>query len=991
MSHAVCLASLLFALCMGQLTAAPNVLFISLDDLNDWIGCLGGHPQTLTPNLDQLANRGVLFNNAHCPGAACNPSRTAVLSGRSPHRSGLYANGQNMRQVLPKANLLPQHFRNHGYWAGGSGKLLHYVIDARSWDVYFPDKTKENPFPPTHYPKSRPVSIPRAGPWQYVETDWAALNVTDEEFGGDWLVSQWVGDQLKAKHTKPFFLGCGIYRPHEPWFVPKKYFEPFPLEDIQLPPGYLADDLDDLPPDGKRRGPNRYFAHIQSHDQWRPAIQAYLASIHFADAMLGRVLDALDAGPHKDNTILALWSDHGWHLGEKQHWQKYTAWRAVTRVPLMLVVPPGCSEALPAGTVAGSVCKQPVDLLSLAPTLAQLAGLPADPTWDGHNLLPLLDDSNAEWPHVALTYLADPGSYGLSAERYRYIHYAKGDEELYDIQADPHEWTNLATDSKHAAELARLRALGPSTFAPMPASGPPRPTVVLHNMRKESLRVSWLPDSGPPRLSANLIPPGQTSQRVSTIGHRFRIEGDSTDFSKTIQVTKQHEDVFIDEGPHFTTNTAPNILLILGDDWSWPHAGTLGDTVARTPTFDRIAREGVLFEHAFVQAPSCTPSRFALLSGQAPWRLKDGVNLGGSLQRKLAVYPDLLGANGFVTGYCRKGAGPSPHSHRQNDPCGTQVNDFTTFLAQRSESAPFCFWYGAGEPHRPYEWQPGRASDLPASEFKVPDFLPDNEITRADLSGYYLRVNRLDEFAGRLLAQLEENGELENTIVIMTGDNGMPFPRAKARLYDAGTRVPLAIRWGKRIPPGRTISDFVTLTDLAPTLLDAVGVDIPAAMTGRSLLPSLLSTKSGWIESDRDQVVLARERHVHAWPARAIRSRDALYIRNMDPAAWPTGEVDEPLPVYDFHKTPWPTGAPAFSFITDPSPTKQWMQQHPEHPLTQLAFGPTPEEELYDLQTDPDQLVNLAGRPDYAQQKAALAKQLKQALRKSADPRARDL
>ena len=222
-------------------TQSPNVLFISVDDLNDWAGCLGGHPQARTPNIDRLAASGMLFTKAHCAAPACNPSRTAIMTGISPHRSGLYENGQKMREILPDAVLLPKYFANHGYWAGGSGKILHYFIDAQSWDEYYPAKETEDPFPRTLYPEKRPVSLPRGGPWQYVETDWGPLNATDEEFGGDWLVSKWIGEQLRKKHDKPFFLACGIYRPHEPWFVPKKYFDLFPIEDIQLPPGYRAD------------------------------------------------------------------------------------------------------------------------------------------------------------------------------------------------------------------------------------------------------------------------------------------------------------------------------------------------------------------------------------------------------------------------------------------------------------------------------------------------------------------------------------------------------------------------------------------------------------------------------------------------------------------------------------------------------------------------------------------------------------------------------
>jgi arylsulfatase A-like enzyme len=262
------------------------------------------------------------------------------------------------------------------------------------------------------------VNLPRGGAWQYIETDWGALDVTDQEFGGDWAVSEWVGDQLGKKHKKPFFLACGIYRPHEPWFVPAKYFEQFPLEDIQLPPGYKEDDLADLPPAGLKIRALPYFAHIRKHKQWKQAIQGYLASIAFADAMVGRVLAALERGPNSDNTIVALWSDHGWHLGEKMRWQKFTGWRVSTRVPLIVRVPKG-TPGLPLGTSPGAKCGKPVSLLSLFSTLTELAAIPPKTDNDGPSLVRLLQNPKADWPHVALTYLKEPGSYGLSGERWR--------------------------------------------------------------------------------------------------------------------------------------------------------------------------------------------------------------------------------------------------------------------------------------------------------------------------------------------------------------------------------------------------------------------------------------------------------------------------------------------------------------------------------------------------------------------------------------------
>jgi len=443
----------------------PNVLFIALDDLNDWVGCLGGHPQAKTPNLDRLAASGILFDNAHCAAPACNPSRCAIFSGISPHLSGMYDNRQDMRKVLPDAELLPKYFSRHGYWSGGSGKMLHYFIDARSWDEYYPKKESENPFPPHLDWGKRPKSLPRGGPWQYVETDWHAFDVSDDEFGGDAKVADYVSGKLMEKHEKPFFLACGIYRPHEPWFVPKKYFDLFPLAQVQLPPGYREDDLDDLPKSGKKAGPNRYFAHIRSHNQWREAVQAYLASIAYADAMLGRVLDTLEKSPNRENTIVVLWSDHGWHLGEKQHWQKFTGWRAATRVPLVVRVPKGV-PGLPGGTKAGGVCKEPVNLISLFPTLTDLCGLPAKADNSGPSLVPLLANPGADWPHVSITYVQRPGTFGLSDRGWRYLHYTDGGEELYDIEADPYEWTNLAKDPVHAKKLAELRAKAPKKFAP---------------------------------------------------------------------------------------------------------------------------------------------------------------------------------------------------------------------------------------------------------------------------------------------------------------------------------------------------------------------------------------------------------------------------------------------------------------------------------------------------------------------------------------------
>jgi arylsulfatase A-like enzyme len=520
----------------------PNVLFIAMDDLNDWIGCLGGHPQTKTPNLDRFAAGGVLFRNAYCAAPSCNPSRSAIFSGLPPHRSGLYQNMQKLRDVLPQAELLPRYFSNQGYWSAGSGKLLHYVIDPQSWDDYYPEKSKDNPFPPTFDPKNRPVSLPRGGPWQYGETDWAALDVTDEQYGGDWLVTKWIGGQLQRPHKKPFFLACGIYRPHEPWFVPEKYFAPFPLESIQHGPGVKEGDLDDVPAEGQRIARNRYLPHIQKHKQWERGIQAYLASIHFADAMLGRVLDALDRSPHRDNTIVVLWSDHGWHLGEKEHWQKFTPWRISGRVPLMIRVPKG-APGLPDGTAPGGICDRPVSLVDLFGTLTDLCGLPPKEGIESCSLVPLLRNPAAPWPHAAITHLDQPQNFAVSTERWRYIHFRDGGEELYDIATDPHEWTNLASKPENAAKLAEMRALAPESIAPVhetqpginsftadleiePIVGADAPpsrasqspvTLLFLNKRQQAVRLVWLDEAG--KHHERAVVQGASRRLVQTFAH----------------------------------------------------------------------------------------------------------------------------------------------------------------------------------------------------------------------------------------------------------------------------------------------------------------------------------------------------------------------------------------------------------------------------------------------------------------------------------------
>ncbi|MBT4484996.1 MAG: sulfatase, partial [Candidatus Latescibacteria bacterium] len=300
----------------------PNVLFIAIDDLNDWIGCLGGHPDVKKPNIDSLSQRGVIFTNAHCAAPACCPSRTALMTGIRPSTSGVYTNAQPFRQskVLKNAVTIPQHFMAHGYHSLGTGKIYHGIYpDPPSWDDYWPSQMKTRPEDPM--PENPPLNgIPNTRHF-----DWGPVDVSDEKMG-DRQVADWTVRQLHRNHEKPFFLACGFYRPHLPWYVPQKYFDMYPPETITLP-NVKVDDLDDVPPIGRKIArPGGDHTTVLKYNQWRKAVQGYLASISFVDACVGRVIDAFDKCRYRNNTIIVLWSDHGWHLGEKLHWRKFALW-----------------------------------------------------------------------------------------------------------------------------------------------------------------------------------------------------------------------------------------------------------------------------------------------------------------------------------------------------------------------------------------------------------------------------------------------------------------------------------------------------------------------------------------------------------------------------------------------------------------------------------------------------------------------------------------
>ena len=404
----------------------PNVLFIAIDDLNHWVTHLKRNPQAKTPNIDRLAAMGVSFSNAHCAVPACEPSRCALMGGRRPWTSGCYKNGHTWKKHQKPGEGLSAQFLNGGYHVAGAGKIYHSMdFHPEEWTEYMPKKGFS-------------TNGPGVDKYDGFHREKTFPHLKDEDII-DWHSASYCIERLK-KHQpgdKPFFLACGLYKPHLAFVAPRKYYEDFPLESIQLPP-HREDDLDDIPTAGRKMaGPGGDHAKFLKSGRWKAAIQSYLATCAYTDMNVGRLLDALEQCSEKDNTIVVLWTDHGWSLGEKQHWRKFALWEETTRTPLIWVVP--------GITNAGLRCARPVDLTCIYPTLCELAGLETPPHVEGSSIVSLLRDPQSTWDRPAIT-THGRGNHAVRTETHRYIRYADGSEELYDHQNDPYEWTNLAND-----------------------------------------------------------------------------------------------------------------------------------------------------------------------------------------------------------------------------------------------------------------------------------------------------------------------------------------------------------------------------------------------------------------------------------------------------------------------------------------------------------------------------------------------------------------
>ncbi len=437
--------------------APPNVLFISVDDMNDWVGCLGSD-RVPTPNIDALAERGLLFTNAHAPSPKCAPSRAAILTGKRASTTGLYSNSHWWRPAYPEMLTLPHYFKEHGYYAAGGGKVHHHTPGFNppdQWDEYF-DLIQDKDLIVGYFKRRGEdrrflTDMPRH---PNDSLDWGPMEAEDEEMG-DALTVRWASEFLKKKHEKPFFLAVGLFQPHLPFYAPTKYFDALPRDQVKLPvnkPG----DLDDIPEGGQIMAALRRedLRMIEESGELLNALESYMASISHADALLGELMQAFDASGYAGNAIIVFWSDHGYAFGEKDHYAKNTLWERSTHVPF-IVVAPGVTKP-------GSSTDNPVDLTCLYPTLTNLCGLPVPEGLDGVDIGPLLKQPNQNWDHPAIIDFLK-GNTAIRTKDWRYIRYEKGGEELYDHASDPNEWTNLA--EKYDYLIPELKAWLPSEYA----------------------------------------------------------------------------------------------------------------------------------------------------------------------------------------------------------------------------------------------------------------------------------------------------------------------------------------------------------------------------------------------------------------------------------------------------------------------------------------------------------------------------------------------
>jgi arylsulfatase A-like enzyme len=745
-----------------QVPSRPNVLMIAVDDLNHWVGHLGRNPQTRTPNIDRLAAMGTAFTNAHCAAPVCNPSRAALLSGMRPGTTGIYDNSDPFRKVLTSDQSLVTQFRKAGYETLGMGKLWHGGLG-------FPEQWTST------------GGIDRDGKEGVAVDDRSIANIRfgivqgGDEAVADTQIADYGIAELNKSHDKPFFLTVGFHKPHMPWNVPQKYYDLHPLDQIELPPAPPG-DLNDVPPAGVEMArPQRDHAAVLKSGRWKEAVQAYLAAISYLDGQVGRVLDALEKSPYAANTIICLWGDHGWHLGEKQHWRKFALWEEATRAPLIWVVP--------GLTNPGSVCSRPVDFMSIYPTLCDLAEIPLPAHVEGKSIRSLLSDSSAPWNDIALTTYGQ-NNHAVRSDRWRYIRYANGDEELYDHSVDPYERKNLASSPELSGVKQELAGHFPmKNIVPVKVSQPER--------RRPNIVWMIVED-----MSAHFSCYGETTIRtpqidqLATMGTRF-----SRAFT-TAPICSTSRSALI-TGRYQTSMGAQNHRSgVPGHEIHLPAGVELVPTILR--------RAGYHTNNLTVES---------FLRNDSDVRLSPHVDIA-------------------KTDY--------------NFEWDESATCESTHWAARAPGKPFFVQVqlrggklrGHGDAEKwPQQVLRDLGSVTDPAAVMLPPWLPDDPVIRKDWAQYLDTVRYTDREVGQVIQRLKDAEVYDNTVVFLMTDHGISHVRTKQFLYDGGIHVPLIVH-GPGIPAGTVRNDLVEHIDLAAASLGLAGIQVPAAMHARDIFSS---------------------------------------------------------------------------------------------------------------------------------------------------------
>jgi len=934
----------------------PNVLFLAVDDMNDWIGCLDSKTKAHTPNFDRLAARGICFTNAHTAGVFCAPSRAAIFTGQFASTTGCYRSA-NYFKTKPQLVPLQLSFSKAGYKTLGAGKLFHHpvgAIDVRGWDEFFlrTQTQRENGWAldswgqGTPFPQPFPNSIFNRGEeiTGGLFLEWGAIPNDDEEEMADSQRVNWAVQQLSQQHDQPFFLGVGIYAPHFPNYCPQKYFDLYDPADIQLPE-YKANDLEDLPPKIKKMKTARSRIHqkLEKLEAVDDAIHGYLACISYADAMMGRVLDALDNSPYAENTIVVLWSDHGYHHGEKGDWGKHTLWERTSNVPFIWAGP---------GIAKGAKTDLSVSLIDMYPTFVEMCGFSSpSQTLEGASLASMLKDpESAADRNVFLPHM-NPGEYAIINRDWRYIKYGNDGEELYDVQADPHEWHNLAGDARYTDVISQLRESAPQVFAP------PEPSM---NARKDLViqgdAYHWQKGAGnytPPPKHLPYTSVGNAPSQKTSVPHVDGAVGNSG------------------------RNRTKNVLLIVCDDLN-THVAPSGYSPILTPAMDAFASQAMTFDRAFCQYPVCGPSRASMLSGLYPQStgiLNNTDDIRNERPNTITM-PQWFREHGFWTASVGKVFHSPRHEHGEkawdefhrfeNDELavvkaariefesvhgsvedgpnrrkwkalkkqvsaslnaqtppgygesgltdeqhkdGKNARQVAKWLSEKSHGdKPFFIACGIQKPHVPF-LAPGKYFDLyPLDSLRYKPDRPDlwktlpslaqskryeafgfqlgvenDRLRREYMQAYHACISFIDAQIQIVFDAVKQSGHWEDTTIILTSDHGYHlgdhFLWGKVALFDIGAKVPFMVRAPGLTSEGAHSQAMVELIDIFPTLTHLTGIDTPEQLQGNSLRPLLG-------HSER----LGKKKYAYSVVTRGSKIGFALRNQRWRYGKWPDGE-----------------------------------------------------------------------------------------------------